>query len=163
MRGSTAAAVPLRRLQTSAKCARSGTANQARGSTQTLRGARFASSASLSRQIPIKNARKYSQVHLARPRGAFVQLRSLATEAGAKADGGGPLAEYDRRVEAGELRNDEHQRGNIYNEFREPFRSVVVELADPANKQESSKAYSISTMNYATTTHPRSYTQTWTR
>ncbi|OAA81386.1 ATPase, AFG1-like protein [Akanthomyces lecanii RCEF 1005] len=131
MRGSTAAAVPLRRLQTSAKCARSGTANQARGSTQTLGGARFASSASLSRQIPIKNARKYSQVHLARPR-AFAQLRSLATEAGAKADGGGPLAEYDRRVEAGELRNDEHQRGiieslqHLYNELRDYSAPPVV-------------------------------------
>lgn len=41
-------------------------------------------------------------------------LRSLTTEASDKADGGGPLAEYDRRVEAGELQNDEHQRGRSY-------------------------------------------------
>lgn len=116
MRGSTAAAVFLRWLQTSAKCARSASANQARGSTKTLCGARLASSAPLLRHSPIKNTRKYSQARVAPPRGAFVQLRSLATEAGAKVDGGGPLTEYDRRVEAGELQNDEHQRGKIYSE-----------------------------------------------
>ncbi|OAQ97714.1 hypothetical protein LLEC1_04333, partial [Akanthomyces lecanii] len=64
MRGSAAAAVPLRRLQTSASCARSANANRARASTQTLCGVRLASSMSPSRQVPIKNSRKYSEARI---------------------------------------------------------------------------------------------------
>lgn len=38
--------------------------------------------------------------------------RSMATVVDAEpVHGGGPIPEYDRRVQAGRLRNDEHQRG----------------------------------------------------
>jgi protein AFG1 len=39
--------------------------------------------------------------------------RHLATVVDSKPDNGGPLEEYDRRVEEGLLRNDEHQRGKL--------------------------------------------------
>lgn len=42
-----------------------------------------------------------------------INMRSLATAAEAKTSAavGGPIPEYDRRVETGMLKNDEHQRG----------------------------------------------------
>ncbi|KAF1737188.1 Protein AFG1 [Beauveria bassiana] len=132
MRGSTAAAVLSRRLQASANCGRSANAKQARRrSIQTLSGGRSASASPLLKRRPAKNVWKCPETHLVRG-GALVQFRSLATEAGANADGGGPLAEYDRRVEAGELRNDEHQRGiieslqHLYNELRDYDAPTVV-------------------------------------
>lgn len=39
--------------------------------------------------------------------------RSLATVSDRPVVGLGPLEEYDRRVDAGILRNDEHQRGEL--------------------------------------------------
>ncbi|KAM3448099.1 hypothetical protein MY3296_008101 [Beauveria thailandica] len=127
MRGSTAAALLSRRLQASANCGRSANAKQARRrSIQTLSGGRSASASPLLKRRPAKNLWKCPETHLVRG-GALVQSRSLATEAGANADGGGPLAEYDRRVEAGELRNDEHQRGNAW---RVP---LLLPPRDPAN------------------------------
>lgn len=43
----------------------------------------------------------------------YPRARSQATVAQTleRSDNGGPIAEYDSRVEAGALRNDEHQRG----------------------------------------------------
>ncbi|GAB0131578.1 hypothetical protein EsDP_00000042 [Epichloe bromicola] len=42
-----------------------------------------------------------------------VSLRTAATVVDSEIRSGGPLAEYDRRVDAGVLRDDEHQRGII--------------------------------------------------
>ncbi|ATY63829.1 ATPase, AFG1-like protein [Cordyceps militaris] len=130
MRGTTAAAVPLRRLQASASCARRANPNQARRAVQTLCGGGRSASSSTPLPLPLprrgtsKTHARHSAARLGRQ---FVPLRSLATAADAKADdgGGGPLAEYDRRVEAGELRNDSHQRGII-----ESLQHLYAELRD---------------------------------
>ncbi|QUC22583.1 uncharacterized protein UV8b_06824 [Ustilaginoidea virens] len=65
--------------------------------------------------------------------------------------GGGPLAEYDRRVEAGRLRNDEHQRGiieslqHLHNELRKYNASAVVhpslDLLKPSKKSVFSSLF----------------------
>lgn len=74
-------------------------------------------------------------------------MRSLSTAtatATAETDEAGPIGEYDRRVETGKLRNDEHQRGiienlqNLHSELRKYDASPVVhpslESLKPAKK-----------------------------
>ena len=70
-----------------------------------------------------------------------VKLRSFATVADGAPHDGGPLEEYDRRVEDGLLRNDEHQRGTVVLELSGPERWLTLLL------QVSSRASSISTTN----------------
>lgn len=65
-----------------------------------------------------------------------------------------PLAEYDRRVAAGTLRNDEHQRG-------EQAGFLLLELRPKADSspQESSRASRPSTTSSPSTRRPRSSTR----
>lgn len=44
---------------------------------------------------------------------SLATARSMATVSDRPVVGLGPLEEYDRRVDAGILRNDEHQRGEL--------------------------------------------------
>ncbi|KAJ6779840.1 hypothetical protein PWT90_00836 [Aphanocladium album] len=149
MRGSTAAAVPLRRLQASANCSRNAKVKQARRSIQTLSGAPTASPAPLLRHAGRRSLWRHPESCLGPRADAFLPRRALATEAGAKADGGGPLAEYDRRVEAGELRNDEHQRGiieslqHLYNELRDYNAPPVVHPSVDSLKPKKSMLSSL--------------------
>ncbi|OAA61338.1 ATPase, AFG1-like protein [Cordyceps fumosorosea ARSEF 2679] len=148
MRGSTAAAaVPLRRLQASANCARSNaTQPPRRSSIRTLSSGRVTTARPPQRCGPAACLREGSSppapARWGRQGGGgalVVPRRSLATEAAAAGgtrasagSGGGPLAEYDARVEAGELRNDEHQRGiieslqHLYDELRDYHAPPVV-------------------------------------
>ncbi|PFH55538.1 hypothetical protein XA68_18082 [Ophiocordyceps unilateralis] len=70
-------------------------------------------------------------------------VRCVATRSGPRGGAAGPLAEYDRRVEAGVLRNDEHQRGiieslehlhnELYNYHRPPLvRPSLDRVKNPA-------------------------------
>ncbi|CAG7561541.1 unnamed protein product [Fusarium equiseti] len=71
--------------------------------------------------------------------------RSMATVVDAEpVHGGGPIPEYDRRVAAGRLRNDEHQRGiiqnfqNLYHELERydapPVEHPTIESLKPTKK-----------------------------
>ncbi|KAI1011341.1 hypothetical protein LB504_002834 [Fusarium proliferatum] len=75
----------------------------------------------------------------------FNRSRSMATVVDAKPiHGGGPIPEYDRRVQAGKLRNDEHQRGiiqnfqNLYHELEKydapPVQHPSIESLKPTKK-----------------------------
>lgn len=143
MRGGTRAVVPLRRLQASANCAlRTSSRSHTRRSLRSL-----SSSPTASTTLPAKNGTLGGQcathaTALGRRSGRAAPLRSFATQADAKADGGGPLVEYDRRVEAGELRNDEHQRGNLTHSTLAPACAgyrVTIELTYETNDRHHRK------------------------
>ncbi|KAM4056717.1 AFG1-like ATPase domain-containing protein [Hirsutella rhossiliensis] len=80
-----------------------------------------------------------------------VARRSLATLSDGSRRADGPLEEYDRRVEAGMLRNDEHQRGiieslqHLHNELRNYHAPPVVhpslQLLKPARKSVFSSLF----------------------
>ncbi|OAA47810.1 ATPase, AFG1-like protein [Metarhizium rileyi] len=80
-----------------------------------------------------------------------VGIRTAATVVASQSQGGGPLAEYDRRVDTGLLRNDEHQRGiieslqNLYNELRNYHAPRVTHpslgLSKPARKSVFSSIF----------------------
>ena len=113
MRGGATAARRLRRLPATSLLRRSGI-----HSTRTFRSVTCST-----RPQPTHDADQ--QQHWRKP--ARIQrlpaqtdrppARHLATVVESKTDGRGPLEEYDRRVEEGLLRNDEHQRGKLLSIF----------------------------------------------
>ncbi|EXV04955.1 AFG1-like ATPase [Metarhizium robertsii] len=80
-----------------------------------------------------------------------IGLRTAATIVESRLHGEGPLAEYDRRVENGLLRDDDHQRGiieslqNLYNELRNYHAPEVkhpsLDLLKPARKSVFSSIF----------------------
>ncbi|CAG9997964.1 unnamed protein product, partial [Clonostachys byssicola] len=82
---------------------------------------------------------------------AISRHRTFATVSSVQGDGLGPLQEYDRRVETGALRNDEHQRGiienlqHLHDELRNyhatPVQRPSIELLKPAKKSVFSSLF----------------------
>jgi hypothetical protein len=87
--------------------------------------------------------------------------RTAATVVDSRSPVGGPLAEYDRRVDNGLLRNDEHQRGEARTytpHAREKDRIVCTTRLILKLIQESLRVCSICTMSCVTTRRPKSLT-----
>ncbi|VUC23161.1 unnamed protein product, partial [Clonostachys rosea] len=82
---------------------------------------------------------------------AIPRHRTFATVSNVQGDGLGPLQEYDRRVETGALRNDEHQRGiienlqHLHDELRNyhatPVQRPSIEQLKPAKKSVFSSLF----------------------
>ncbi|KAL6836687.1 AFG1-like ATPase domain-containing protein [Trichoderma sp. SZMC 28015] len=145
MRGSVVASRPLSRISCSACCARS---RQFSRSFRVQSAQPVAMQAGLSggvaRYLDARATRGTYQVSLA-------TARSMATVSDRPVVGLGPLEEYDRRVDAGILRNDEHQRGiienlqHLHNELRNYHAPPVVhpsfDLLKPAKKSVFSSLF----------------------
>ena len=107
MRGGVARHEPLRSLRTAASCSRARTFASCIRSSAGQPVPRPAAFRDRPRVLPVISSKPNACT------ACRVKLRSFATVANGTPRGGGPLAEYDRRVEAGTLRNDEHQRGRL--------------------------------------------------
>ncbi|KAL7919703.1 AFG1-like ATPase domain-containing protein [Trichoderma austrokoningii] len=140
MRGGAVACRPLSRLRSSASCARS---RQFSTSLRVQSAQRVVVRAGLLRATQMVTTR--------RPFASATTTRALATVSDRAIGGLGPLEEYDRRVDAGVLRNDEHQRGiieslqHLYNELRNYHAPPVVrpslDLLKPAKKSVFSSLF----------------------
>ncbi|KAK1253025.1 hypothetical protein MKX08_004212 [Trichoderma sp. CBMAI-0020] len=142
MRGGAVASRPLSRLRSSASCARS---------RQFSRSFRVQSA----QRVAVRAAGLNGGLRATRTTTIWRPLpsatRALATVSDRAIGGLGPLEEYDRRVDAGILRNDEHQRGiienlqHLHNELRNYHAPPVVhpspDLLKPAKKSVFSSLF----------------------
>ncbi|PNY24207.1 Protein AFG1 [Tolypocladium capitatum] len=145
MRGGAASNGPLRRLRAAAS----------RPRARTFAGTvRSGAGQAVSRPPVLHGRLRTLQAVSLRPAALAacrVKLRSFATAVDAGPRGGGPLEEYDRRVEAGVLRNDEHQRGiieslqHLHNELRDydapPVVHPSLDLLKPTKKSVFSSLF----------------------
>ncbi|UKZ73662.1 hypothetical protein TrVFT333_001312 [Trichoderma virens FT-333] len=145
MRGSVAASRPLSRMSYSACCARS---------RQFARSFRVQSAQPVVMRAGLNGGiKRYLDAGVKRGiyQTSLATTRSLATVSDRPIVGLGPLEEYDRRVDAGILRNDEHQRGiieslqHLHNELRNYHAPPVVhpssDLLKPAKKSVFSSLF----------------------
>ncbi|KAM0449093.1 hypothetical protein ACHAO4_008052 [Trichoderma viride] len=142
MRGGAVASRPLSRLRSSASCARS---------RQFSRSFRVQSA----QRAAVRAAGLNGGLRATRTTTIWRPLpsatRALATVSDRAIGGLGPLEEYDRRVDAGILRNDEHQRSiieslqHLHNELRNYHAPPVVhpspDLLKPAKKSVFSSLF----------------------
>ncbi|KAL7950007.1 AFG1-like ATPase domain-containing protein [Trichoderma barbatum] len=145
MRGGVVASRPLSRMSCSACCARS---------RQFARAFRVQSAQLVVMRAGLNaGSKRYldAGVKHGAYRTSLATTRSLATVSDRPVVGLGPLEEYDRRVDAGILRNDEHQRGiieslqHLHNELRNYHAPPVVhpsfDLLKPVKKSVFSSLF----------------------
>ncbi|KAL7893579.1 AFG1-like ATPase domain-containing protein [Trichoderma sp. SZMC 28014] len=142
MRGGVVASRPLSRLRSSASCARS---------RQFSRSLRVQSAQRVAVRAAGLNGRSRATQTTTIWQPLPSATRALATVSDRAIGGLGPLEEYDRRVDAGILRNDEHQRGiieslqHLHNELRNYHAPPVVhpslDLLKPAKKSVFSSLF----------------------